>query len=65
MRRSLGMLWGDRDHREGVDWNISLEDTLFDPIRLGDVLGRNRNDRDDWDDDLSDNSLDRYFHLVF
>jgi len=65
MRRSLGMLWGDRDREGGADWNLTLEDTLFDPIRLGDVLGRNRNDRDDWDDDLSDNSLDRYFHLVF
>ncbi|XP_050538435.1 uncharacterized protein LOC126903903 isoform X2 [Daktulosphaira vitifoliae] len=61
VRRTLNMLWGERS-REGADWNIALEEALFDPIRLGDVLGsRNRNDRDEteWDDNLSDSSLDR------
>ncbi|XP_025419044.1 LON peptidase N-terminal domain and RING finger protein 1-like isoform X4 [Sipha flava] len=65
MRRTLGVLWGERD-REGADWNIALEETLFDPIRLGDVLGRNRNDRDidnDWDDNFSDGSFDRFYLL--
>lgn len=59
MRQRLDVLWGERD-RDGVDWNISLEEALFDPIRLGDVLGRNRNDRDLWEEELSDSSLDRY-----
>lgn len=59
MRQRLDVLWGERD-RDGVDWNIALEDALFDPIRLGDVLGRNRNDRDLWEEELSDSSLDRY-----
>lgn len=63
MRRTLGMLWGERD-REGGDWNIALEEALFDPIRLGDVLGRNRNDRDDWEDNFSDSSLDRYRYFI-
>ncbi|XP_050422235.1 E3 ubiquitin-protein ligase CHFR-like isoform X2 [Adelges cooleyi] len=57
VRRTLGMIWGDRG-REGAEWNFA--DTLFDPIRLGDVLGRNRNEREDleWDDNLSDSSMD-------
>lgn len=58
MRRTLGVLWGERD-RDGADWNIALEEALFDPIRLGDVLGRNRNNGDDNWDDLSESSLDR------
>ncbi|KAL4112375.1 hypothetical protein QTP88_016181 [Uroleucon formosanum] len=57
-RRTLGVLWGERD-RDGAEWNIDLEEALFDPIRLGDVIGRNRDDRDDWDDELSDSTLDR------
>ncbi|XP_001943872.1 probable E3 ubiquitin-protein ligase makorin-2 isoform X1 [Acyrthosiphon pisum] len=57
MRRTLGVLWGERD-RDGAEWNIALEEALFDPIRLGDVIGRNRDDRDDWDDELSDSTLD-------
>lgn len=61
--RHIGMLWGERD-REGAEWNIALEEALFDPIRLGDVLGRNRSDRDmeDWDDHFSDSSIDRYYN---
>lgn len=59
MRQRLGVLWGERD-RDGAEWNIALEEALFDPIRLGDVLGRNRNDRDPWEDELSDSSIDRY-----
>lgn len=60
--RQIGMIWGERD-REGAEWNIALEEALFDPIRLGDVLGRNRNDREmeDWDDHFSDSSMDRYY----
>lgn len=60
-RRTIGVLWGERD-RGGADWNVALEEALFDPIRLGDVLGRNRNDRDmeDWDDNFSESSIDRY-----
>lgn len=66
MRRTIDMIWGDRD-RDGADWNIALEEALFDPTRLGDVLGRNRNDRDEWEDTLSDSSIDRYlfFFLIF
>ncbi|XP_022183446.1 E3 ubiquitin-protein ligase rnf8-B isoform X2 [Myzus persicae] len=59
MRQTLGVLWGERD-REGAEWNIALEEALFDPVRLGDVLGRNRDDRDEWDDELSDTTLDSY-----
>lgn len=55
------MIWGERD-RDGAEWNIAL-DPIFDPIRLGDVLGRNRNDRDEWDDNLSDTSMERYYNL--
>lgn len=64
VRRTLGMIWGDRG-REGAEWNFA--DTLFDPIRLGDVLGRNRNEREDleWDDNLSDSSMDRYYNLYY
>lgn len=62
MRRTLGVLWGERD-RDGAEWNISLDDVLFDPIRLGDVLGRNRNDRDEWNAEFSDSSsLERYIN---
>lgn len=58
------MLWGERD-RDGAEWNIALEEALFDPIRLGDVLGRNRGDRDDnWDDNFSDTSMERYYHFL-
>lgn len=64
MRRTLGVLWGERD-RDGAEWNIALEDALFDPIRLGDVLGRNRNDREEWEDNLSDTSMDRYYNLFY
>lgn len=64
MRRTLGLLWGERG-REGAEWNIALEESLFDPIRLGDVLGRTRHDRrDGWDDNFSDSSLDRYNSLM-
>ncbi|KAL4112377.1 hypothetical protein QTP88_016181 [Uroleucon formosanum] len=63
-RRTLGVLWGERD-RDGAEWNIDLEEALFDPIRLGDVIGRNRDDRDDWDDELSDSTLDRYYGPLF
>jgi E3 ubiquitin-protein ligase RNF8 len=64
MRQTLGALWGERD-RDGAEWNIALEEALFDPIRLGDVIGRNRDDRDDWDDELSDSTLDRYYNPFF
>jgi len=64
MRQTLGVLWGERD-RDGAEWNIALEEALFDPIRLGDVLGRNRDDRDEWDDELSDSTLDRYYNSLF
>jgi len=65
MRRTLGVLWGERD-RDGAEWNISLEEALFDPIRLGDVLGRNRNDRDEWNVEFSDSSsLDRYINQLY
>lgn len=64
MRRTLGVLWGERD-RDGAEWNIALEEALFDPIRLGDAIGRNRDDRDDWDDELSDSTLDRYYYPLF
>lgn len=64
------MLWGENS-RESAEWNISLEEALFDPINLDDVLGRDRSGRnnrnndgwDDWEDVLSDSSLDRY--LIF
>lgn len=56
-----GLEWGDRDRDLPTDFNISLEEALFDPIRLGDVLGRNRSDRDEWDDNLSDSSIERYY----
>lgn len=60
MQRTIDELWGERD-RDGAEWNIAaFEEAMFDPIRLGDVLGRNRNDRDDWDDTYSDSSIDRY-----
>ncbi|XP_015370531.1 PREDICTED: E3 ubiquitin-protein ligase RNF8-B-like isoform X2 [Diuraphis noxia] len=59
MRQTLGVLWGERD-RDGAEWNIALEEALFDPIRLGDVIGRNRDDRDEWEDELSDSTLDSY-----
>ncbi|VVC33516.1 Zinc finger, RING-type,Zinc finger, RING/FYVE/PHD-type,Zinc finger, RING-type, conserved site [Cinara cedri] len=62
MRRTLGVLWGERD-RDGAEWNIALEEALFDPIRLGDVLGRNRNAGDEWDDAMSDSSTDRFYFL--
>jgi len=64
MRRTLGVLWGERD-RDGAEWNIALEEALFDPIRLGDVIGRNRDDRDEWDGELSDSTLDRYYYNSF
>lgn len=61
MRRTLGVLWGERD-RDGAEWNIALEEALFDPVRLGDVIGTNRGDREEWEDDeLSDSTLDRYY----
>jgi len=62
MRRTLGVLWGERD-RDGAEWNIALEEALFDPIRLGDAIGRNRDDRED--DVWSDSDLDRYYHVLF
>ncbi|KAF0767370.1 E3 ubiquitin-protein ligase rnf8-A-like isoform X1 [Aphis craccivora] len=62
MRRTLGVLWGERD-RDGAEWNIALEEALFDPIRLGDAIGRNRDDREDWDDELSDSTLDSYEYV--
>jgi hypothetical protein len=62
MRRTLGVLWGERD-RDGAEWNIALEEALFDPIRLGDAIGRNRDDRED--DEWSDSDLDRYYHVLF
>jgi len=63
MRGALGVLWGERD-RDGTDWNIALEEALIDPIRLGDIIGRNRDDRDEWDE-LSDSTLDRYYDSLF
>ncbi|XP_026813916.1 uncharacterized protein LOC113554325 isoform X3 [Rhopalosiphum maidis] len=57
MRQTLGVLWGERD-RDGAEWNIALEEALFDPIRLGDAIGRNRDDRED--DVWSDSDLDSY-----
>jgi len=57
----LGSTRGEQFHGE-IDWNYSFDDTLFDPVHLGDVLGRNRYDREDgsWEDN-SDTSMDRYF----
>ncbi|KAL5239176.1 hypothetical protein ACI65C_006586 [Semiaphis heraclei] len=49
MRQTLGVFWDERD-RNGAEWNIALEEPFFDTIRLGDVLGRNRDDRDEWDE---------------
>lgn len=68
MRRTLGVLWGERD-RDGAEWNIALEEALFDPIRLGDAIGRNGDDSPlhspDWNDELSDSTLDRYYYPLF
>ncbi|KAL5239040.1 hypothetical protein ACI65C_006450 [Semiaphis heraclei] len=44
-----GVFWDERD-RNGAEWNIALEEPFFDTISLGDVLGRNRDDRDEWDE---------------
>ncbi|KAL4153647.1 hypothetical protein QTP88_001480 [Uroleucon formosanum] len=60
MRRTLD--WDERD-RDSAEWNNALEEALFNPIRLGDLVFRNRDDMDDWDDELSDSTLnsDEYF----
>ncbi|XP_025208672.1 E3 ubiquitin-protein ligase RNF8-like isoform X2 [Melanaphis sacchari] len=55
MRSALGALWGERD-RDGAEWNIALEEALFDPIHLGGPTDR-RYEVEDWDD-LSDSTLD-------
>ncbi|KAL4083934.1 hypothetical protein QTP88_029250 [Uroleucon formosanum] len=64
MRQTLGVLWGERD-QYGAEWNNDLEESLFNSIHLSDVIGRNRDDRDDWDDELSDNTLNRYYSPLF
>ncbi|KAL4083551.1 hypothetical protein QTP88_028867 [Uroleucon formosanum] len=62
MPRTLGVLWSERDG-DGAERNNALEEALFNPMRLNDAIGRNRDNRDDWDDELSDSSLnnDEYF----
>ncbi|KAL4083542.1 hypothetical protein QTP88_028863 [Uroleucon formosanum] len=56
MPRTLGVLWSERDG-DGAERNNALEEALFNPMRLSDAIGRNRDNKDDWDDELSDSSL--------
>ncbi|XP_060872973.1 E3 ubiquitin-protein ligase rnf8-A-like isoform X2 [Metopolophium dirhodum] len=51
IREALGVhIWGEHN-RDGAEWNIAPEEQSFD------VFGRNRDDWDDWDDEVPDDTL--------